>query len=132
VTTNHTIRQGDVLCDPLSVTALAALARCTTTAIDRDPERGVILAAGERTGHHHRTHAANVTLERIETVDAEFAAIMARSGVTVAPGDQILRVNEPATVVHEEHAAHTLLPGVYLVTIAEEYVAPQVVRRVAD
>jgi len=127
------VRQGDVLIDALNAPeALAALARCTLTAIPRDAERGVILAAGEMTGHHHRTTARNVTIECIDAIDAEFAAIMARSGVTVAPGDQILRVSEPATVVHEEHGAHTLLPGVYLITIAEEYVAPQIVRRVQD
>lgn len=126
------VRQGDVLIQGLSKEAARAIDRCARTDVPRLP-LGVVLAAGEATGHHHRTTAQAVTLERLDTVDAEFAAIMARGGVTVVPGDQILRVaEEPATVVHEEHAPHTLLPGVYLVTIAEEYVAPAVVRRVVD
>jgi hypothetical protein len=122
-----------VLIDPLPEKAIAALARCKQTVVPRDAQRGLILAAGEATGHHHRTVATTAELYRLDEIDAEFARIMARSGVTVAPGDQVLRVvAAPAEVVHEEHAAHTLMPGVYLVTIAEEYVAPAVTRRVQD
>lgn len=126
-------RQGDVLIEALSPQAVTALKACRMTPVPRDLERGLILAAGEATGHHHRTTAVETELFRLDAIDPEFARLMSQSGATVLPGDQVLVVKEgPATVVHEEHGSHTILPGFYLITIAEEYVAPLVVRRVMD
>ena len=55
-----------------------------------------VLADGEATGHAH-------------TITAESVELYERNGVLYCA------VSEPAEITHQEHAAHTLAPGVYRV-----------------
>lgn len=68
-----------------------------------------ILAYGEATGHHHR-------FENEDTAVLE---------------GNILTVHKQDNLVHEEHHAHTLEPGVGEVTIQREYQMGQI-KRVVD
>jgi hypothetical protein len=97
-------RQGDVLLMP--VTDMPS-----GRAIE--PEGGrLVLARGEATGHHH-----SVTVDDAELVDAA-------EGV-------FLRIMAPTPLVHQEHAAITLQPGVYRVFQQREYAPGAIARMVA-
>ena len=75
----------------------------------------VTLARGEATGHCHRVR------------ERDAAELFAAPG-----GDLYLRVTgRKATLVHEEHAAIELGPGVYRSWIQREY-SPERIRRVVD
>jgi hypothetical protein len=103
-------RQGDVLIE--SIESLPA----NRKKLPREHGR-VVLAHGEVTGHHHSLSAENVSL--FETVD--------QAGVT------FLEVQEAmAELTHQEHDTINIEPGVYKVTRQREYVAPDIVRNVAD
>lgn len=91
-------QQGDVLI--MRVTKLPVGAK--RLAVDK---RGVVLAEGEHTGHHHR--AAN----------CEGLALME------APGGTRFVVNEtnqPVTITHEEHKPVTVEPGIWQIGQVQE------------
>ncbi len=98
-------RQGDVL--------LVKVDKMPPDAVPVEPDGDrVVLAYGEVTGHAHALSAAITTL--YEHADGRF-----------------LVVEKPSALVHEEHAAIDLAPGVYRVIRQREY-APREVRFVAD
>ena len=100
------IRQGDVLVQAIPV---------LPSGLARKPVDGgrLVLAYGEVTGH---AHAIDATLgELFEDRD----------------GMLYLRLDAPAELCHEEHAAITLAPGTYRISHQREY-APEAIRRVAD
>lgn len=80
---------------------------------------GIILAAGEATGHHHRIAVLDREAELFEsqTVEDRFLRIMAASGVEV---------------VHEEHAPILLPPGDYRVRLQREWSDAEEPIRVLD
>lgn len=87
------IRQGDVLV----MRATKASAKGATE-VAKDP-RGVVLAEGEATGHHHRIQAPGVCLLR-------------REGVS----DRVMTVaDDLVQLVHEEHGAIPISKGTYVV-----------------
>ncbi len=103
-------RQGDVLLVPVAEVPEQA------KPVARENGR-VVLAWGEVTGHAHAIRAAEAHLLE-------------------AGRERYLRVAEPVTLDHEEHAQITLEPGVYHVVIQREYVPAEVgspqFRRVVD
>lgn len=125
------IRQGDVLLQP----ATSLPAGCTPVPLDKGR---IVLAYGEVTGHAHAIadHGAPRTQDRAigPEAAAEIAeAAIARAKLWRAPdGLRYLEVREPVTLTHEEHTAHTIPPGVYRLPSQVEYVAPEIVRQVAD
>ena len=72
----------------------------------------IILAHGEATGHAHR-------------VTGRTAKLFEKHG------ERFLKLDYKARVVHQEHAAIALDPGVYRVSRQREYF-PEAVRNVAD
>ncbi len=101
-------RQGDVL-----VVRIESLPNQATPLA---PEAGrVILAHGEATGHCH-------------SVDATVARLFAVSGVE----DRFLEVAAPVALLHQEHDAITLEPGIYRIVRQREYSDEDEIRRVAD
>lgn len=126
------IRQGDVLLQP----AASLPAGCTLVPLDRGR---IVLAYGEVTGHAHAiadhgTPAATQARAIGPQAAAEIAeAAVARAKLWRAPdGSRFLEVHEPVTLTHEEHTQHTIPPGVYHLPAQVEYVAPEIVRQVAD
>jgi hypothetical protein len=103
-------RQGDVLLIPTSD-------RIPQDAKPEQPESGrMILMHGEATGHAH------AVLERDATI---------RSRGTGMTMERWLDVHKATSVVHEEHAAIPLQPGVYRILRQREY-SPEAIRNVAD
>jgi hypothetical protein len=100
-------RQGDVL-----LVRRTRLPRGTKP-VPRDRGR-IVLAYGEVTGHAH-------------AIDEEFAELVE------VEKQRFLRVpgKEVATLVHEEHAAIEVPPGIYEVRQQREY-SPEEIRNVAD
>jgi hypothetical protein len=100
-------RQGDVLLVLVSAKEL-------TGKFEKVPlENGrVILAYGESTGHAHALSGKTSTLYRWE-------------------GNRLLEVVKETPLVHEEHSAIALAPGVYRVIQQKEY-SPQAIRNVMD
>lgn len=77
-------------------------------------QRGVVLAEGEHTGHAH-------------VMDPEAVEMYERDGVLW------LKVLAPTPLVHEEHHAQTIAPGVYEVSrVVEVDPFADEVRTVAD
>jgi hypothetical protein len=112
------VRQGDVLLVPVENLPARRLER-----VVKGPR--IVLAEGEATGHAH------VVLGRARLVHSTSAPSWRGVGHTH------LVVEEPASLVHDEHDAIGLLPGVYHVRRQREYVPPaparpQGFRRVAD
>src|ERR1700692_1941603 len=131
---DRTHRQGDVLLIRLT-DAPGTIARPSNT-VPKDAGR-TVLAYGEVTGHSHAIASGKTTLF---TELPTFDELMAKGGFSQdqialfnLPNDRMMTVEEgePATLVHEEHAAHTLPPGDYLVRIQTEY-TPRGVRQVID
>ena len=112
-TNQYLVRQGDV-----GIVAVAALPKTAKADTPRQDDK-VILAWGEVTGHHHRIESASGRCELLTdpATNERFLRIMDASGVDL---------------VHEEHAAITLPPGIYRVIQQREYVAPEIERAVAD
>ena len=113
--TRGIVRQGDVLL--VSVEAIPGESKRATTEGSR-----LVLAEGEATGHAH------VVLG---------AGRLYLSGVERGTSGTYLLVEEPATLVHDEHDAIGLEPGAYEVRRQREYIPPaprrrQSFRRVAD
>ena len=88
-------------------------------------ERKIVLAWGEVTGHHHRIED-HVESPTIPGTQAKARLWRDRQG------NRFLEVEDPVTLRHEEHAAHTLPPGVYRLPRQVEYNTPVDLRRVAD
>ncbi len=112
------VRQGDVLLVPVEELPSRRLER-----VVEGPR--IVLAEGEATGHAH------VVLGKARLVHSTNAPSWSDAGLTH------LVVEEPASLVHDEHEAIGLLPGVYHVRRQREYVPPlpsrpQSFRRVAD
>lgn len=94
------VRQGDILLLP------AAKDAQTAAHVLRPREDGaVVLARGEQTGHTHAIYEEKVRLY----------------ATARATDDAVLVVEENAALVHQEHSAIPLLPGVYLVRRQREY-----------
>jgi hypothetical protein len=111
--TNETIRQGDVLVRRVQELPEGA------TEVAPDPERGVVLAYGEVTGHAH-------------------VLTPTKTRMWEAAGQRYIDVVEPDTLRHTtpgggqaDHEPHSLAPGVYEVLIQREY-HPDELRSVAD
>jgi hypothetical protein len=112
------VRQGDVLLLPV-----AELPAHRAERVASGPR--IVLAEGEATGHAH------VVLGSAYLVRSTGTPSTREAGLTH------LVVEEPASLVHDEHEAIGLLPGVYQVRRQREYVPPapsrpQSFRRVAD
>ena len=102
--TKQTIfRQGDVL-----LTLVAALPK---GAKDVTPDKRIVLAHGEITGHAH--------------------AVKGKARMWDAGAERYLQVLEATALTHEEHAAIPLPPGIYKVTQQREY-HPEAIRNVVD
>jgi hypothetical protein len=105
-------RQGDVL-----VNRVAGIPReAKPKPLDK---RGVVLAEGEVTGHHHRIKDPGVCSLRAEGVAYD-----------------LLRIDEGGLLVHEEHGPIEIAPGAFEVRIQREHSwsaeAEEVSRAVAD
>jgi hypothetical protein len=83
--------------------------------VPRDNGR-VILAYGEVTGHVHAVEGDVALFAPADVAELE---------------ERFLRVEREARLVHEEHEAITLPPGIYSVRRQREY-TPERVRPVAD
>jgi hypothetical protein len=106
------IRQGDLLLVPVDwVPEQARLVRSGR----------LVLAEGEMTGHAH-------------VVDDERASLHSVDRAATRSATWFLRVEEgePVLLVHQEHDALSVLPGVYEVRRQREYVPRQVSRWVSD
>lgn len=132
------IRQGDVLLQP----AASLPAGCTLVPLDRGR---IVLAYGEMTGHAHAIadhgatqHPGGLHEAGMSTISPQAAAEIAEAAIARAKlwrapdGSRYLEVREPVTLTHEEHTQHTIPPGVYRLPAQVEYVAPEIVRQVAD
>ena len=111
------IRQGDVFLQP----------------VDRLPEglepvapdgQRIVLAYGEVTGHAHA-----IALTPAEVVNA---AIRRAQLWAAKNGDRYLEVRADSELTHEEHTAHTVPPGIYLVPTQVDMTADKLPRRVTD
>lgn len=108
------IRQGDVLLLP--VTSIPESAKYVRRSRDKNGRsNGIILAAGEATGHHHRIRERGA---RMYTVS----------------GRRFLRTTaSTVTLTHEEHDPLTIPPNtMYEVVGQREYVPQAPARRVYD
>jgi hypothetical protein len=110
-------RQGDVL-----LKKVEGLPKFSEWSAPKQVADGIV-AEGEATGHHHRvTGEANVIRGGVQVRENGWTNTVPAMFVTVAG---------PAQLVHEEHAALDLEPGVYEVMGQREYV-PGRQRRVYD
>lgn len=100
-------RQGDVLIERVEEDLPA-----DAETIKPDEKNRLILAEGEATGHAHAVPAI---------AGALYAAQIG----------MMLQVTQKTQVLHEEHAAIDLDPGMYKITRQREYF-PTEIRRVAD
>lgn len=103
-------RQGDVF-----ITQVKALPK---DAQEAKAENKVILAYSEVTGHHHRFDDVLVTAQP-------------KVRMWSAGAERFIQVMERSALIHEEHAAIPIEPGIYRVDIQREY-SPEEIRRVAD
>lgn len=81
-------------------------------------KRGLVLAEGEVTGHHHRIADTSMGQLLVSPADAEDMRMW-------------LSLSVEAPLVHEEHHTLTLPPGNYEVMIQKEY-EPEGIRNVMD
>lgn len=96
-------RQGDILI--ITCEDIPAAAR---------PRKDLVVATGEATGHAHRLTDAN----SVRLYDA-------------ANGDIFAEVISDVSLVHEEHAAITITPGIYRIRRQREY-TPADIKQVED
>jgi hypothetical protein len=78
--------------------------------------RGVVLAEGEATGHHHRIGPKFRTAKLMQHAEGTFLRVTGGA---------------PVDLTHEEHSPVTIPPGDYRVRIQREY-TPDAVRQVVD
>ncbi len=98
-------RQGDVLL--MRIASMPSGAKPDMNSEDR-----IVLAYGEVTGHAHCLSPNAATLY-------------------VSNNERYLEVRQPTDLVHEEHAALKIEPGIFKVVRQREY-SPQEVRLVCD
>lgn len=95
----------------------------------------IVLAHGEVTGHAHAIYDHVVKPApgaADEIAEAAIARAQAKARLLIAPnGERYLDVKETVTLRHEEHSAHTIPPGIYLLPMQMEY-TPAELRRVED
>jgi hypothetical protein len=103
------IRQGDILLIPVNAVPESA------HFVKRQPGEGIIVAAGEMTGHHHRIRTRGAKMYR-----------MGRAG------NAWVCAPKGAVLTHEEHAPLTVPPGNYRVVHQQEYVERARAQRVYD
>lgn len=109
-------RQGDVL--------LVRVNNIPANVTPRPRDKGrVILAYGEVTGHAHQID----TPDTVALFNAPESEVDRTSGLELA----YLKVDRLSQLVHEEHDAIMLEPGMYRVSNQREY-APEALRSVAD
>jgi hypothetical protein len=105
-------RQGDVWITRITRREFDEQARARfgglTPELKADSEKGLILAEGEATGHHHRIAEA----KRVRLRPSRAKGIVRL--LEVKPG-------EPVELVHEEHSTIPIPPGYYEVRIQREY-----------
>jgi hypothetical protein len=99
-------RQGDVLLQKLETTL-----PLNATPVENKETR-LILAYGEVTGHAHALSKSTASMYMWE-------------------GERLIEVTQNTQLLHEEHSAVNLEPGVYKVIQQVEY-HPQEIRNVAD
>jgi hypothetical protein len=103
----HMVRQGDVM--------LELVAKLPAGLVKQPADNGrVILARGEVTGHHHSL-AADASEAWKGQTETEF----------------YVEVDELSELVHQEHSAIAVEPGIYRVRKQREY-SPQEIRSVRD
>lgn len=111
-------QQGDVIIEPLSVRGLAF--PTDGKPMTQKDARGYLLALGEVTGHAH----ALENIEGVEVIEAPRKILVTRDGREEQEDVRFfVRVTNPkgAKLSHEEHNAHVLLPGEYVVRGVREY-----------
>jgi hypothetical protein len=98
------IRQGDILLVPIDEFPAGVEGNLRRCYVRREKDEGVVVAAGEVTGHHHRIRTDRVQMYR-------------RSG------EFFLKVANPkgAQLTHEEHETLDVPPGKYRVDHQREY-----------
>jgi hypothetical protein len=97
------IRQGDILLTPVGALPYYIERDKRTARVKRKKGEGIIVAAGEATGHHHRIRTKSV--------------VMYRDGI-----NRYIRVPEGgAELTHEEHETLMVPAGVYKVEHQREY-----------
>jgi hypothetical protein len=102
-------RQGDVWIYEIHMQEyLEGVTRSVSARVVADPEKGMILAEGEATGHHHRIVEATRVALRPSRENGLVRFL------EVSKGD-------PVSLVHEEHETISLPPGHYEVRIQREY-----------
>lgn len=106
------VRQGDVMGIPIK----SLPAGCIEVPPTKDGK--IILAFGEKTGHHHR----------IESVTKEAPKVRMWS----AGAERFLQVLTHCEVLHEEHGAAPLEPGIYQLPGQYEFSEEHAPRQVAD
>jgi hypothetical protein len=99
MTTQFQARQGDVFI--ISVDNIP-----TDATPAKDDQRGVVLAEGKVTGHHHRIGPTYRSAKLMHHAEGTFLRVT--GGV-------------PVTLTHEEHSAISIPPGNYRVRIQREY-----------
>ena len=92
-------RQGDVFIEAVPASAVTKAHK--PVAKDR---RGVVLAEGEVTGHHHRIQSPEVCLLQAEGIH-----------------ERVMTVGAASMLVHEEHTAIEIPAGTFVVSIQQEY-----------
>ena len=111
------IRQGDVL--------LVRVARLPKNATARASENGrIVLAHGEVTGHAHALAIKGSDGRRQSKVPAEL--------FDSDRGTFLQVTGENVMLVHEEHTAHEIPPGIYRVPGQREWTDADEPRQVAD
>lgn len=123
------IRQGDVLLT--QVTGLPV--GCTEVPLDNGR---IILAYGEVTGHAHairvKAEDTAISAEAVRIASGAISRAKASAKLYATPqGERYLVVDAPVMLSHEEHTAHEIPPGIYLVPVQVEY-KPEFIRQVAD
>lgn len=110
-------QQGDVIIEPLS---LRGLKFPINGKVIETESRGFILARGEVTGHAH----ALEEMDGVEVIEAPQKILVLRNGKQEEEEVRyFVRVTNKkgATLRHEEHAAHVIPPGDYVVRGIREY-----------
>lgn len=108
-------RQGDVLLVPVGL-APYELRRLMPVARKRG--EGIILAAGEATGHHHRIR---------NPWAREFRGTRAFSGSATSTDKRYVRIGKGgATITHEEHDPIPVPEGMYEIVQQREYAPDEV------
>lgn len=114
-------RQGDVCIIKLPESAKVDVSK---EALPVDPDKGVVLAFGEVTGHAHSLDAAVCALYDGEPLDGQSVEeMLAQLGGGLVPQatDRVLDVRRSTFLAHDEHDPIQLEEGVYVVRRQREY-----------